>query len=84
MNLLVLNCVVFQKLMGQDGSRDNRWVMTHGSYGSWVTSSMGHVGHGSLCMTHLQLCSVFATNISTLNMAEAAINSTSEPQVPGG
>ena len=55
MNLLVLNCVEFQKLMGQDGSRDNRWVMTHGSYGSWVTSSMGHVGHGSLCMTHLQL-----------------------------
>ena len=48
MNLIVLNCVVFQKLMGQDGSRDNRWVMTHGSYGSWVTSSMGHVGHGSL------------------------------------
>ena len=55
MNLLVLNCVVFQKLMGQDGSRDNRWVMTHESYGSWVTSSMGHVGHGSLCMTHLKL-----------------------------
>ena len=57
MNLLVLNCVVFQKLMGQYGSRDNRWVMTHGSYGSWVTSSMGHVCHGSLCMTHLQLWS---------------------------
>ena len=43
MNLLVLNCVVFQKLMGQDGSRDNRWVvwvMGHvfdGSRGSWVT-----------------------------------------------
>ena len=61
MNLLVLNCVVLNKLMGQDGSRDNRWVMTHGSYGSWVTSSMGHVGHGSLCMTHLQLCRNEAT-----------------------
>ena len=42
MNLLVLNCIVFQKLMDQDGSRDNRWVMTHGSYGSWVTWVMGH------------------------------------------
>ena len=29
-----------------------RSPMGHGSYGSWVKSSMGHEGHGSLWVTH--------------------------------
>jgi len=29
-----------------------RWPMGHGSHGSWVKSSMGHLGHGSLWVTH--------------------------------
>ena len=28
------------------------WVMDHGSYGSWVKYSAGHMGHGSLEVTH--------------------------------
>ena len=33
-----------------------RWPMGHGSHGSWVKSSMGHLGHGSLWVTHSLLC----------------------------
>ena len=35
----------------------SRWPMGHGSHGSWVKSSMGHLGHGSLWVTHSLLCS---------------------------
>jgi hypothetical protein len=30
--------------------------MGHGSYGSWVKCPMGHMGRGSLSVTHCQLC----------------------------
>jgi len=33
-----------------------RWPMGHGSHMSWVKSSMGHLGHGSLWVTHSLLC----------------------------
>ena len=33
-----------------------RWPMGHGSHGSWVKSSVGHLGHGSLWMIHSLLC----------------------------
>ena len=29
--------------------------MGHGSYGSWVRGPMGHMGRGSLSVTHCQL-----------------------------
>ena len=29
-----------------------RWPMGHGSHRSWVKSSLGHLGHGSLWVTH--------------------------------
>ena len=32
------------------------WPMGHGSHGSWVKSSMGRLGHGSLWVTHSLLC----------------------------
>ena len=32
--------------------------MGHGSHGSWVKISMGHLGHGSLWVTHSLLCCI--------------------------
>ena len=35
-----------------------QWPMGQGSHGSWAKSSMGHLGHGSLWVTHSLLCLV--------------------------
>jgi len=39
--------------------------MGHGSHGSWVKSSMGHLGHGSLWVTHSLLWHGLSNELST-------------------
>ena len=43
--------------------------MGHGSHGSWVKSSMGHLGHGSLSVTHSLLCGVYTVRSSRRSVA---------------
>ena len=44
--------------MGEDGSRENEWVITIGSYGSWVK---GLMDYGSLSVTY---CNSLCLNVT--------------------
>ena len=49
--------------------------MRHGSHGSWVKSSMGHLGHGSLWVTHSLLCASpsWCASVATTTSADLAV-----------